>query len=69
MASATPVYLEGHKVEVSVSVGIALSNPGQSPDTLLGNADQALYQAKANGRGVYRLFSRSPAHEQHGDIG
>lgn len=64
-----PIYLEGHKVEVSVSIGIALSNPGQSPDTLLGNADQALYQAKANGRGIYRLFSRSPACEQHEDLG
>ncbi len=64
-----PVYLEGHKVEVSVSIGIALSNPGQSPDTLLGNADQALYQAKANGRGIYRLFARSQACEQHEDLG
>ncbi len=64
-----PVYLEGHKVEVSVSIGIALSTPGQAPETLLGNADLALYQAKASGRGIYRLFAHSPAHEQHDDLG
>ncbi len=64
-----PVFLEGHKVEVRVSVGIALSMPGLPAATLLDNADRALYQAKTGGRGTYRLFSRSPAHEQHKDRG
>ncbi len=64
-----PVFLEGHKVEVRVSVGIALSAPGVPPAALLDNADRALYQAKTGGRGTYRLFSRSPAHEQHEDRG
>jgi diguanylate cyclase (GGDEF)-like protein len=64
-----PIFLEGHKVEVSVSVGIALSMPGLPSAALLDNADRALYQAKTGGRGIYRLFSRSPAHEQHGDRG
>jgi len=63
-----PVFLEGHKVEVSVSVGIALSHPGLSPASLLGSADRALYQAKSHGRGVYRMASRSPAHERHEDL-
>ena len=64
-----PVFLEGHKVEVRVSIGIALSAPGVPPAALLDNADRALYQAKTGGRGTYRLFSRSPAHEQHEDRG
>ena len=69
-----PVFLEGHKVEVRVSIGIALSVPGQAPAAWLDNADRALYQAKTGGRGTYRLFSRSPAHGQpahgqHGDHG
>jgi len=64
-----PVFLEGHKVEVRVSVGIALSTPGLPAAALLDNADRALYQAKTGGRGTYRLFSRSPAHETHGDRG
>ena len=60
-----PVFLEGHKVEVHVSIGIALSAPGLVAAALLDNADRALYQAKTGGRGTYRLFSRTPAHEQH----
>ena len=64
-----PVFLEGHKVEVRVSIGIALSAPGVPPAALLDNADRALYQAKTGGRSTYRLFSRSPAHEQHEDRG
>jgi len=59
-----PVYLEGHKVEVSISIGVALSVVGQSPATMLGNADAALYQAKTGGRGRYRVFSCDPEHEQ-----
>jgi len=59
-----PVYLDGHKVQVGVSIGIAPSAAGQSAATLLGNADTALYQAKTGGRGTYRMFSRSPAHAQ-----
>ncbi len=61
-----PVFLEGHKVEVRVSIGIALSMPGLPAAVLLDNADRALYQAKTGGRGTYRLFSRSPAHEDRG---
>ncbi len=61
-----PVFLEGHRVEVRVSIGIALSAPGVPPAALLDNADRALYQAKTGGRSTYRLFSRSPAHEDRG---
>ena len=64
-----PVFLEGHKVEVRVSIGIALSTPGQPPAALLDDADRALYQAKTGGRGTYRLFSHAPAHGQHEDRG
>ena len=61
-------HLDGHKVEIGVSIGIALSAEGQSAATLLGNADAALYQAKTGGRGTYRLFPCSPAHaQQDGD--
>ncbi len=59
-----PVYLDGHKVQIGVSIGIASSVVGQSAVTLLGNADTALYQAKTGGRGMYCLYSRGPAHAQ-----
>jgi diguanylate cyclase (GGDEF)-like protein len=50
--------VEGHIVSVGASIGIAVST-GEitSADDLLRSADVALYQAKADGRGVYRLFN------------
>jgi diguanylate cyclase (GGDEF)-like protein len=54
---STPYTLEGHTVIVGVSIGIALAGDGHmNADTLLKNADMALYQAKAKGRGVCSLF-------------
>jgi diguanylate cyclase (GGDEF)-like protein len=52
-----PYDLDGHKVVVATSVGVALAPAdGVDPDRLLKNADMALYRAKAEGRGTYRFF-------------
>ena len=52
-----PYDLDGHQVIVGASVGISLApNDGNKPDTLMKNADLALYRAKADGGGVYRFF-------------
>ncbi|MCP4618084.1 MAG: EAL domain-containing protein [Bradyrhizobium sp.] len=48
--------IDNHLVEIGASVGIALTAPGVSADTLLKNADMALYRAKADGRGTYCFF-------------
>src|SRR3984957_6327853 len=46
-----------HLVEIGASVGIAMtSTAGISADTLLKNADMALYRAKADGRGTFCFF-------------
>jgi len=53
-----PYELDGHQATVGASVGIALiPADGTDPDTLLKNADIALYRAKSDGRGIYRFFS------------
>jgi diguanylate cyclase (GGDEF)-like protein len=52
-----PYLLDGHQVVVDVSIGIALAPlDGDTPDTLMKNADLALYRAKADGGGLYRFF-------------
>ena len=52
-----PYDLDNRQVVVGVSVGIAIApNDGDDPDTLMKNADLALYRAKADGGGVYRFF-------------
>jgi len=50
--------IDNHLVEIGASVGIALTSPdgGASADTLLKNADMALYRAKADGRGTFCFF-------------
>jgi len=49
--------LDGHKVVVTASIGIALAKKPIDPDQFLRNADIALYQAKAEGgRGIWRWF-------------
>ncbi len=48
--------IDNHLVEIGASVGIAVTAPGVSADTLLKNADMALYRAKADGRGTYCFF-------------
>jgi diguanylate cyclase (GGDEF)-like protein len=52
-----PFDVDGHKITVGVSIGIAIA-PIDAADTdqLLKNADMALYRAKADGRGTYRFF-------------
>lgn len=48
--------IDNHLVEIGASVGIAMIAPGVSADTLLKNADMALYRAKADGRGTFCFF-------------
>src|SRR6266536_4525962 len=48
--------IDNHLVEIGASVGIAMTSPGVSADTLLKNADMALYRAKADGRGTFCFF-------------
>lgn len=54
---AKPFNLEGKKVHSGASIGITVypENSGDS-DELLRNADIALYDAKADGRGTYKLY-------------
>ena len=54
-----PFEIEGHKVEIGTSIGVALApEDGVDPDELMRLADLALYRCKAEGRGTVR-FSAS----------
>ncbi|MFG7485749.1 putative bifunctional diguanylate cyclase/phosphodiesterase [Methylorubrum rhodesianum] len=55
---AAPYRLDGVTVEIGMSAGIALAEGSvpQDIERLLKEADMALYEAKAGGRGTVRLF-------------
>jgi len=59
-ALSTAFVLNGHEALVGTSVGIAQCARSDKeiaePDLLLRQADMALYQAKAEGRGTWRFF-------------
>ena len=52
-----PYDIDGHQIVIGISIGIALApEHGSDADTLLKNADLALYRAKSEGRNGYRFF-------------
>jgi len=53
-----PISLsDGHEVVAAVSIGIAITSPEKTRDDVLHDADVAMYQAKARGRGGhYEVF-------------
>jgi diguanylate cyclase (GGDEF)-like protein len=48
--------LDGHKVAITASIGIAVAKSQIDTDQFLRNADLALYRAKFEGRGTWRWF-------------
>ncbi|MBK8628980.1 MAG: EAL domain-containing protein [Sphingomonadales bacterium] len=55
-----PYMIEGSRCVIGASVGIAVAPyDGRTSEDLVRNADLALYEAKANGRGCFRFFSSS----------
>jgi diguanylate cyclase (GGDEF)-like protein/PAS domain S-box-containing protein len=54
-----PIKIQGKEFFVTGSMGIALyPNDGDSVDTLLKNADIAMYNAKQGGRNNYRFYAK-----------
>jgi diguanylate cyclase (GGDEF)-like protein len=59
-ALKSPIWLDGHEVFVTASIGIALNSPNYTqPAQLLRDADTAMYRAKSRGRGRYEIFDDS----------
>jgi diguanylate cyclase (GGDEF)-like protein len=59
-AIRVPVDIDGQMVQIGTSIGIAMAPAdGIDVDTLMKNADLALYRAKSSGRGRYAFFESS----------
>jgi diguanylate cyclase (GGDEF)-like protein len=59
-AAALPVTLEDREVDVTVSIGIAMvADPSIPRETVIREADAAMYRAKELGRSRYELFDEA----------
>ncbi len=65
-ALAQPFVIEGHKLSVTSSIGIALfSREIAGPEAMMVQADLALYGAKDEGRNCYRFHSQELDRQVH----
>ena len=53
-----PFFLGGSEASVSASIGVAVAGPSDDPDTLVRDADLAMYRAKSLGKGRVSCSSR-----------
>jgi diguanylate cyclase (GGDEF)-like protein len=64
-----PIQLAGLSVVVGASIGIAVvADSVGTVDDLLGDADVAMYQAKALGKGRYQMFDAASGEERAGRV-
>jgi diguanylate cyclase (GGDEF)-like protein/PAS domain S-box-containing protein len=57
---AAPFELDGNRLRISTSAGIAIAEAGQGDvETVLREADAAMYRAKRRGSGLVEVFDRS----------
>ncbi len=58
-AIAKPHLVAGHRLHVSLSIGISLyPDDGKTVEMMVRNADIAMYHAKKNGRNNYQVFTQ-----------
>jgi predicted signal transduction protein with EAL and GGDEF domain len=58
-AFTLPIYLNNHEVFITMSMGIAVYPvDGRNSDSLLKNADTAMYQVKKQGKNNYRFYKQ-----------
>ncbi|MFQ5426189.1 MAG: putative bifunctional diguanylate cyclase/phosphodiesterase, partial [Gaiellales bacterium] len=63
-ALAPPIAVEGRELVVRGSVGISLSGGSATAQSLLRDADIAMYRAKSGGKGRFEIFE----HGMHADV-
>lgn len=70
-ALSNPVVIHGHRMETTISIGIAVYMPDSADDamTLVKMADIAMYQAKEAGRNRFRFYAPANATPEHGADG
>lgn len=58
-----PMRIGGREVVVGVSIGVAIADPSDDEETVLRNADTAMYAAKSSGKARVRRFDPTMHHD------
>ncbi len=58
-ALRTPLQIGEHEFQVTASIGVTVSNEADSPTSLIRDADDAMYQAKRDGKARIAVFDRA----------
>lgn len=69
MVQERPVKYADREISVTISVGMSLLLPGQTPSDWLKRADEALYHAKASGRNCLRIAELVPGMSVRAPLG
>jgi diguanylate cyclase (GGDEF)-like protein len=64
-AAAAPIRSHDVRVSVGASIGVARAGPDDDPETLLHEADLAMYEAKRRGRNTWTRFDDELARSAH----
>jgi diguanylate cyclase (GGDEF)-like protein/PAS domain S-box-containing protein len=65
-AIAAPLEVNGHRLYITTSIGITLfPEDGDDAETLLKNADAAMYRAKDEGRNTYQMSTQELSRSTH----
>ncbi|HYO39535.1 MAG TPA: EAL domain-containing protein [Nocardioidaceae bacterium] len=52
-------HVAGHQLSLSASIGVAFSDEGETAESMLRNADLAMYEAKSRGKDQYVEYERA----------
>ncbi|MFL5798064.1 MAG: EAL domain-containing protein [Actinomycetota bacterium] len=63
-----PFDLSGIQASITASVGVAVARQGDTGESLISRADQAMYDAKGRGKARFEMFSERPAGQSYLDI-
>lgn len=61
VVGSSPCAYDGHELQISLSMGVAVAHAGDSLEALLERADRALYLAKERGRNQVRCEDELPS--------
>ncbi len=53
------VHVAGHQLSLSASIGVAFGDSGETAESMLRNADLAMYEAKSRGKNQYVEYERA----------